>query len=240
MTAIQGAGPPDAAWAEGLVQAVRQGNAKHARRLVKQVQMQPDTRSDLLTALAVDASAGSSLAVELLIEVVDDVGVARAAVRRFLVDPSAVDDVTQDTLISMARSIESFRGDSRFTTWLHQIAKRRAADHLRRIEKHAKNEPLPQRGGLGSGTSQERSQAVHHLGEARRLSSLIATRQAVQELVAQLPLHYRQAVALRDIENLPYAEIAARMQRNLNTVKSLVARGRAQLAQKAQAGGLLS
>jgi RNA polymerase sigma-70 factor, ECF subfamily len=168
-------------------------------------------REQALDVLGRHAAAGSELATELLVEALDQFGAARRAVRRFLLDESAVDDVLQDTLITVARSITSFRGDAKLTTWLHQLARNRAVDHLRRARAV---EPLDE----------------HDASATERLSSLVASRQAVRQLLDELPDHYRTAVLLRDVEHLPYAEIAARLGVNLNTVKSHVARGRAVLA----------
>jgi RNA polymerase sigma-70 factor, ECF subfamily len=161
--------------------------------------------------LAMLAAAGSALAVELLVEVVDELGVARRAVRRFLLDEAAVDDVTQDTLITAAAAIASFRGEAKFTTWLYQVARNRAVDYVRR-----------QRATVPLGD--------HEQSAAMRMSSLIASREAVRQLLERLPHGYQEAVRLRDVERLPYAEVAGRLGRNVNTVKSQVARGRALLA----------
>jgi RNA polymerase sigma-70 factor, ECF subfamily len=154
-------------------------------------------------------------AVELLAELVDELGLARAGVRQVLVDESAVDDVTQDTLVSMAVSIRGFTGEASFVTWLFTIAHRRAVDHLRR---QRATEPL----------------ADGDVGEATRISSMISTRETVRQMVARLPDAYRRAVELRDIERLSYAESAERLGLNVNTVKSHVARGRALLARMLQ------
>ena len=63
------------------------------------------------------------------------------------------------------------------------------------------------------------------------MSSLVASpRESVRQLLDELPERYRDAVTLRDVEGLPYAEVAIRLGRNLNTAKSHVARGRALLA----------
>jgi RNA polymerase sigma-70 factor (ECF subfamily) len=154
-------------------------------------------------------------AVELLAELVDELGLARAGVRQVLVDESAVEDVTQDTLVSMAVSIRGFTGEARFVTWLFTIAHRRAVDHLRR---QRATEPL----------------ADGDVGEATRISSMISTRETVRQMVGRLPEAYRRAVELRDIERLSYAESAERLGLNVNTVKSHVARGRALLARMLQ------
>lgn len=195
------------------------GNASLARRQLGELRDDADHEA-ALDVLARNAAQGSTLALEMLVEAVDRFGAARRAVRRFLVDDSAVDDVTQDTLITVARSIGSFRGEAKFTTWLYQVARNRAVDHLRRVRS---TRPLPD-GGDGEGPEGLAP------ATAERMSSIVASRHAVQQLLAELPDRYRDAVTLRDVERLPYAEVATRLGRNVNTVKSHVARGRALLA----------
>lgn len=199
------------AWADRLEELIDAGDGPAARRLAREVPAARDQRDRGLGVLAHRSAAGSTLAFELLAELVDELGLARAGVRQVLVDEAAVDDVTQDTLVSMATSIRSFTGEAGFVTWLFTIAHRRAVDHLRR---QRATSPL----------------ADDDVGEALRISSLIATREAVQQLVRRLPGRYRRAVELRDIEGLSYADAAARLGLNVNTTKAHVARGRAQLA----------
>jgi RNA polymerase sigma-70 factor, ECF subfamily len=191
--------------------AVSRGDGSAARRALGDVD-RADDRDAALDLLARHAAGGSPLATELLIETVDRWQVARSAVRAVLLDEAAVDDVTQDTLITVAQAIRSFRGDAKFTTWLHRLARNRVVDYLRRARS---TEPL---GDHEPG------------GAAAHMSSLIASQHAVRQLLAELPETYRAAVVLRDVEHLPYAEVASRLGHNLNTVKSHVARGRALLA----------
>lgn len=206
-----------------LAAAVGAGNASQARRILScageatsqdtLTSQDKVTGQEMVEVLAQHAATGSVLGVELLVETVDRFGLARNAVRRYLLDEAAVDDVTQDTLITVARAVGTFRGEAKFTTWLHQLARNRAVDHLRRTRAtqtlgDEEGEPTP----------------------TARMSSLVASRQAVRALLEELPGHYRDAVMLRDVEQLPYGEIADRLGRNLNTVKSHVARGRALLA----------
>ena len=197
-------------WAQRLGAVLDSGDRQMARRVAGGVPGDREERDRGLDVLAHRSAAGSVVAFELLAELVDELGLARAGVRQVLVEESAVDDVTQDTLVSMAASIRSFSGEAGFVTWLFTIAHHRSVDHLRR---QRATEPL----------------ADDDIGEALRISSMIATRQAVQDLVRQLPGQYRRAVEVRDIEGLPYAEAAQRLGLNVNTVKSHVARGRALL-----------
>ena len=52
----------------------------------------------------------------------------------------------------------------------------------------------------------------------------------MREALERLPEIYRVQVVLRDIEGLPYAEVARRLDRSQGTVKSQVSRGRAMIA----------
>ena len=199
-----------------LKAAVASDNTSLARRQLGELVDEAD-HDGALDVLAQLAAEGSPLAVELLIEALDRFGTARHAVRRFIVDETAVEDATQDTLVTVAQSVGTFRGEAKLTTWLHQIARNRAVDHLRRVRAA---DPL------GDG-GREPAPAP---GTAARMSSLVASREAVRQLLDELPERYRDAVTLRDVEGLPYAEVAIRLGRNLNTAKSHVARGRALLA----------
>lgn len=168
--------------------------------------------NEALEHVARRAAAESMLAVELLVEHLDDTGLVRRFVGGVLLDETAIDEVAQDTLVSVATAIDSFKGDAKFTTWLHRVARNRSVDYLRR---QRATSPLDD---------------DHDVGEAVRMSSMIATRETVRQLLMQLPDHYRQAVTLRDVEGLSYEDVAARLDRNVNTVKSHVARGRAFVA----------
>ncbi len=195
-----------------LAAALAAGDGTTARRLAGEAGT--PSRDEVLQHLATQAAGGSALAVELLVEQLDESGVVRRFVRRGLLDESAVDDVTQDCLISIAGSIGSFRGDAKVTTWVHGIVRRRVVDHLRRQRATA---PLP-----------DDESAAGSL--AHRMSSMIATRATVQDALAALPDLYREPVTLRDLEGLTYAQVAERLDRNVGTVKAQVSRGRALVA----------
>jgi RNA polymerase sigma-70 factor (ECF subfamily) len=169
--------------------------------------------SELLNNLASDAAAGSAEALDTLLQVIDDNRLANATVRRFILNEELVDEATQDTLIAIAESIHKFRGESKFTTWLYAVARNVAIGHLRRIN-----------------PSVSLDTAENTAGAARRLSSVVAERAAIQRAVQGLPDHYRDTVMLRDVERRSYEEIAEELGIELNTVRSRLARGRAMLA----------
>jgi len=142
------------------------------------------------------------------------------AIRRYLVDENAVDQVFQDVLVAVATSVSSYAGRAAFTTWLYSVATNQAKLFLR--------------------TQSRRAQPVdpHEIAEGQwtqaavsdRLSSQVAFQASMNDMLAELPESYRTAVVLRDIEKLSYAEIATELAIEVNTVRSRIHRGRALLA----------
>ena len=198
----------DSGWRGELSGALAREDALGARRAVRDLEVDHD---EALAILAAHAAEGSALAVALLIVQLDESGVVRRFARAALLDESAIDDVSQDSLISIAASVGSFSGGSKVTTWVHSIVRRRVVDHLRR---QRATSPLPE-GDAGPG---------------ERMSSLLATRATVRDAVAALPEPYRSPVTLRDLEGLSYEDIAERLDLPLGTVKGQISRGRALLA----------
>lgn len=165
-------------------------------------------RADLLDPVALRASAGDVDALDDLLWAIDELKLARRTIRRLVVADVDAEEVEQDVLVAVAETIAAFRGEARFTTWLHQVARHKAIAALRRRD-HAT--PLRD----------------DDMGDAARISSTIATRTALDGAIGGLPDLYRDAVVLRDVERCPYVEVAARLDLNVNTAKSRVARGRA-------------
>lgn len=189
--------------------------ARAWRQQVRSVGTDGAERAVLLDPVALRASAGDPTALEDLLWAVDELKLVRRTIRRLVVAEADAEEVEQDVLIAVAETIAGFRGDARFTTWLHQVARNKAIALLRRrrpsVELH------------------------EEMGDAARISSAIATRSVLDDAIAGLPEHYRRAVVLRDVERRPYAEVADLLGLNLNTTKTRVARGRALAAAALQA-----
>lgn len=170
-------------------------------------------RGELLDRLAADAAAGDRDALETLVWAVDDLGLCRSVIRRLVIDESDVDDVGQDLLVAVAETVGSYRGDAPFTAWLTQVARFKAIAHLRRKRE--------------VDTLDDDVMRRVEPSDAARISSMLASRATLQDAFAVLPPHYRDAVVLRDVRQLPYDEVARRLGVNLNTAKSRIVRGRA-------------
>lgn len=138
-----------------------------------------------------------------------------------LVGAAQADDVLQEVFMSVYRSLAGFRGDAPFGAWLH------------RITVNACNKALAAR----------RSLALDEVAEVTtpltpvRATEQGALRETLARALAQLPPEQREAVALRELSGLDYAEIAAVTGVSLGTVKSRINRGRAALRERLSASG---
>ncbi len=125
-------------------------------------------------------------------------------------------DATQEALIAIVRGLGHFDGRARFTTWAYRVAANAAIDELRR--RGRRPEPV------------EDAVLTERASGDRPIDAAVAERLEVDEALARIPEVYREAVVLRDLAGLDYAEIAATLQLAPGTVRSRIARGRAALA----------
>ncbi|WP_420597197.1 RNA polymerase sigma factor [Deinococcus sp.] len=130
-----------------------------------------------------------------------------------VVGPGSADDVVQEVFLSVHKHLGQFRGEAKFSTWLHRITLNACSAALRQRQP----EPLDLLPEPASPSNPARQ------GENARLRELLAW------AIAQLPEDQRQAVTLREIAELDYAEIAEVTGVEVGTVKSRLSRGRAAL-----------
>jgi len=144
---------------------------------------------------------------------------------RMLSDPSEAEDVAQDVFLTLYRHASSFRGEARVSTWLYRIAKNQTLNRLKYLDRRGR--------GLRTSLHAVREDALVDSG--RRPDEQHEHREAWQQIRAaldQLEEDYRLVVVLRDIEGLPYEEIAEITGLPKGTVKSRIHRGRQALASR--------
>jgi RNA polymerase sigma factor (sigma-70 family) len=134
-------------------------------------------------------------------------------------DQEEAADALQDAFISAFRRADSFRGDSKVTTWLHRIVVNACLDRIRRRQVRAA-EPLPD----------EQDRAAQLAGPEREDPAEVRERQVdVLNALKQLNEDQRSALVLVDMEGYSVEEAAAILNCAPGTVKSRCARGRAKL-----------
>ncbi|PYE48939.1 RNA polymerase sigma factor [Deinococcus yavapaiensis] len=138
------------------------------------------------------------------------------AVAASMVGSGSADDVVQEVFLSVHKNLRNFRGDALFTTWLHRIALNACYKVLGAKETKA---TVPLDDILEPSAPHDPVRA----GEAADL------REKLSRALAQLPTDQREAVVLRELSGLEYAEIAEVLGVELGTVKSRINRGRTAL-----------
>ncbi len=128
------------------------------------------------------------------------------------------DDVTQETFISAFRSISRMRG-SNFRGWLLRIARNKAYDHFRRVnrrnETSVDQDAATFRDRLSSDARSPHDEAVN--------SEL---RDALDHCIGALNHEHREVVVLIDVQGLRYEDTASICGVNVGTVKSRLNRAR--------------
>jgi RNA polymerase sigma-70 factor (ECF subfamily) len=127
-------------------------------------------------------------------------------------------DLAQEALVKVYRSLGSFRFQSAFTTWLYSIVKNTYLDAVksRAGRERALEEPLSEREIAG----------LRELGTAEERLLQKESRRALFAALRQVPLTFRTVVMMADVQGLSYEEIAAALSLPIGTVKSRLKRGR--------------
>ncbi|MCS6952379.1 MAG: sigma-70 family RNA polymerase sigma factor [Bryobacterales bacterium] len=141
-------------------------------------------------------------------------------VARLLQDPGDAPDVVQDIFLKIFRKISGFRGQSSLKTWVYRIAVNEAHNHRRWHGRHRRREVGLEECGSLVDTSRDGARSPFETAVAQESRALLE-----QALAALSPV-LREAVVLRDVEDLSYEEIAEILQVPLGTVKSRILRGR--------------
>ena len=146
-------------------------------------------------------------------------------VYRLVEDASDVSDIVQDVFIKVFRYVGNFRGQSSLKTWIYRIAVNEAHNHRRWFGRHGKREVGLENEDAGGGRKYsdvlpDQSHSPYDLALRGETMDLI------EQSLAQIKPVFREAVVLRDIEDLTYEEIAEILEISLGTVKSRILRGR--------------
>lgn len=149
--------------------------------------------------------------------------------RSFCGDSDDAQDVMQEVLVSLVRSLPSIRGGSSLTTWAYTVARRACRRQRLRAERSGSrpNGARPGTGAGGNGALREGEEPAAPLSanpanetERRELE------RALSRAIGELPPAYREAVILRDVEGLPAADAARALGVSERALKSRLHRAR--------------
>lgn len=137
-------------------------------------------------------------------------------------------DIAQEVWLTVWKQLGTFRGDARFTTWLHPIVTRKSLDHLRKRRRWF-DRFLPFNTGDDDAVEAPEPATTD---DARSLHEGNETVERVRAAIAALPPKHRAVLALRELEGLSYEEIAAATGVPTGTVMSRLFHARKLLTEK--------
>jgi RNA polymerase sigma factor (sigma-70 family) len=135
------------------------------------------------------------------------------------------EDIAQEVFVQVYQSIHSFKGDSKFSTWLYRITITKSLDHERRKKRK-------KRFGFVKSLFGEENQPLtnppdfHHPGIAIDQKENAA---ALFKAISQLPENQRIAFTLHKVEGLSYQEVSEAMDATVSSIESLMHRAKTNL-----------
>ncbi len=135
------------------------------------------------------------------------------------------EDVAQEVFVQVYESIEQFKGDSKFSTWLYRIAITKSLDHLRKKKRKKRFAFL--QSIFGNNEEEVRHQPdFHHPGISLENKEKAAI---LFGAIDKLPDNQKTAFTLHKLEGLSYQEVSEIMENTVSSVESLMHRAKANL-----------
>ena len=132
-------------------------------------------------------------------------------------------DIVQETFVAALKSAANFRNQSKVYTWLCSIANKKVSDFYRRQKRQAKYQIT-------------KALEPDQIGDVGALAPHPAEPEERQEVTKQvlfnLPLHYRQVLILKYVEEMPVLEISQIMGRSPKSIEGLLTRARKEMQTK--------
>jgi len=126
-------------------------------------------------------------------------------------DAERANELVQDVFVRVWQKLPGFRGESRFTTWLHRLTVNLVLQERRKRGRREARE-------VGAPDLERYGRAARH--------AMPGTRVDLERAIAGLPEKARRVLVLRDIEGYKYDEIARMTGVSLGTVKAQIHRAR--------------
>src|SRR5688572_7338521 len=140
--------------------------------------------------------------------------------RRFVHNPATAEDLLQELFLRVIKSAPDWQPTAKVTTWLYTIARNLCTDHARRAV-HRDAASLDGDGRTedsGARPLMDRIPAPGHGTDREAMGKEIAAR--IDAAVAALPVEQREVFLMREVMEMPFAEIAAAVGASEPTVKS--------------------
>ena len=184
---------------------------------------QPSPPSDLAPAPPV--TAGGPQAFDRLVQ--EHYALVYNTAYRMLGSPDLAEDATVEAFTRAYRSLDRFRGEAAFSTWLYRIVTNVCLDQLR----VAGPPTLSLEEGFGEGGAQQREIPDDRLGPTQ-VAEQRERQRLVHRALQQLSEEHRAVLVLYDLNGFSYEEVALILRVPVGTIKSRLNRARHALKQE--------
>ena len=174
--------------------------------------------------LITKATAGDADAFEILMR--ENSPYVYNMLLRMVNDPQEAEDLCQEVFIIAWRKLNTFRGESRFKTWLYRIGTNLSYNRLPKFKRESQ----------ALDPSEEVTLVSDHKGVEAQVM-LSETKTYVHKNLELLPEKYRSLLTMRHLQELRYAEIAELTKQPLGTVKTGIFRARNMLKERIENQG---
>jgi len=140
-------------------------------------------------------------------------------------DANDAEDVAQEVFIQVYESVEQFKGESKFSTWLYRIAVTKSLDHLRKKKRKKRFAFLQSLFGVNE-EEVIQDPEFHHPGVKLENKEQAAV---LFKAISKLPDNQKAAFTLHKLEGLSYQEVAEALSTTVSSVESLMHRARGNL-----------
>jgi RNA polymerase sigma-70 factor (ECF subfamily) len=210
-----------------LPQARPSQSASHEARL--QPTPEQEAAQQALVRLVRQCMAGDQLAWQQL--VVSQHRRIYAICYRFTGSATDAEDLTQDVFLKLYRNLSSYDTQKgSFNTWITTLTRNLLVDHFRRTRLDRATDSLDASLSADDDGPSMADRLADPSPSQEAHASGLELKVRIQQALAQLSPELREAVVLRDLEDMDYKEIAQVLRIPEGTVKSRISRGRGELA----------
>lgn len=148
------------------------------------------------------------------------------------IDAEAVDDLLQEVWLACWSALSRFQRRSCFKTWLYSIALNKCMDYHRAQRRAPATQSLDGQDADGSAAFSAAAHAESEMRSPEELYAAAELRESIRGMMENLPPPQREVLDLYYYAELTLPEIAAALDRNLNTVKYQFYRGHDRIARQ--------
>jgi RNA polymerase sigma factor (sigma-70 family) len=154
---------------------------------------------------------------------------------RFAGSADDAQDLTQEVFIKMYRTLNSYDVErGAFVTWVTTVTRNLLVDHFRKTKQDRMTDSLDTAPSEHEDAMPLSERIQDHSKPPDADVQSLETKEAVHRALGKLSPELREAVILRDLQDMDYREIAGVLKVPEGTVKSRINRGRAELARLLQ------